>query len=292
MNLIRSIRVVMPLLMVLLVVGCGGSAPPIADLPPTAAPATTAVLASADRVATQVAATLEAIAVAQTLTAIAQAAQPTAPVTDVPAATAVLAVTSMPLAATEPPTNTTESVAPTNKPLPSAVTSIPKPPTNTPVPPSNTPAPPTNTPAPPPEEPVALRDISFGGSPLPDDGSNVVAGGIKMSGVTGKQGDFSIISKPFAIMVDARIPKDAAKNGDGVATVTFLILKDGVKEHERTEKSANYCAFGDVGPVCKQQQLDDDWPDGEYSVNVTIKPNDSSTPDDINWNFTFIIKRA
>ena len=142
---------------------------------------------------------------------------------------------------------------------------------------------------------LIFSDITFGGFPPPGDS---VAGGIQVAGALldndgkpVKDNDAVVINQPFAIVVAARIPGKAAKNGDGVATVDFRIEKPNGKQYTHTEKSVNYCSFGDVGPVCNLQPLDDNWPDGTYSVNVAINPIDSNAIV-VNWNFTFIIKRG
>lgn len=245
-------------LVVLVLAGCGQASPE--------APQPTE-LSSSDRIATRVA---EERSVAETLTA----AVPNS-------------VASIPTEA--PPAPTAAPPAPTGAPPPPP-TAAPPPPTEVPPPPPTAaPAPPTEAPLPT-EEPVAYRDVNFGGTPRPDEIPGGARYTLRIAGADGEEDGKPIVRTRFAILLSVRIPADARRDGDGISVVEYSISGNRGTLYTRTERNASYCSFGGGEPDCTLQSLTDDWPDDEYFVNMKIKPKDESIGE-INWNFTFIIRR-
>jgi hypothetical protein len=261
-------------LVVLVLAGCGQAGPE--------APQPTE-LSSSDRIATRVA---EERSVVETLTA----AVPTN-VASIPTEAPPPPPTAAPPAPTEvpPPPPTAASPAPTEVPPPPPTAASPAPTEVPPPPPTAAPPPPTEAPLPT-EEPAAYRDVNFGGTPRPDEIPGGARYTLRIAGADGEEDGKPIVRTRFAIRLSVRIPADARRDGDGISVVEYSISGNRGTSYTRSERNASYCSFGGGEPDCQLQSLTDDWPDDEYFVNMKIKPKDESIGE-INWNFTFIIRR-
>lgn len=223
-------------------------------------------LSDADQAATRVA---EDLTVSATLTAVAQSQAPSATAELAPATEAPAAPTELPAATSAPP----EQATPTGLPIPPTAAPLPT------------------------EPPLAYTDVNFDGSPQP---GQEVGGKIQIAGASFSGDALPLVRQQLAIRVFARFPNDAAADGDGVAQVVIRINNNETGEtvHERTEKTAGYCAFGGGEPECDPwvfAKHKNSWPNGQpiangsYTANIQITPAGSSDPT-VFWNFQFAIE--
>ena len=252
------------LCLLVVLAACGGRG----EAEPTAA-------AAVDTVATSVRQTVEAIAVAQTVTAL---TTPQGGSTPQDVATPQGGATSQPL-----DTPTTAGVAtaqPTTAVLPSPTLAPPLPTSTAVLIITPTIAPPTATAT---KAPPIVQNDPPGGS-FPEDGSVF----------------FNIIVDPaFLFRLDVRdlVPDQGNFEGAGIESVQFSISGNGVN-YFREERMAGYCVFGGGEPTCNPWPVNEqgqytwgaDGPvvqSGDYFVNMAVTATDTSDEFSGNWNWNF-----
>lgn len=154
-------------------------------------------------------------------------------------------------------------------------TATPVPPTPTVVPPTATPVPASPTTAPPPTftrvPPTATRTLPPPPPPRPTPTPLV----LKTDSVPGTAWQARIIYTQQArgrlyIQVEAFDPKVGRRDGDGIDRVEFEIFNpNGQRVHQRTERTAKFCAFGGGEPNCTVwvfSERNNRWPDGRTPI--------------------------
>lgn len=115
----------------------------------------------------------------------------------------------------------------------------------------------------------------------------IILGGLQIAEIQGTQDDLPLVQGRLAIRVEAWLSPDgtSGQNGDGIENVAFTITRaeDGLEVHQRTDENAPYCWFGDEEDctVWDFAENDNAWPDGTtleagaYQVSATITLKDS-----------------
>jgi len=168
------------------------------------------------------------------------------------------------------------------------------PPTPQPAQPTATQPPlPAPTDTPPPQEEAGQVVPAFGAA-------NGLIGEIVVHNDPGPVADVPIFDNSIAFRLRVHDPDAGNEDGAGITSVDFSIVQidTGETVHERTERTAGYCAFGGGEPICNVFDFAGSnftWTNGQpiangfYEVQAIVHTEDSDK-DGANWGFTFEVR--